>query len=42
MGEAHDSDDDDDDMPELENDEDSKVKDSAPASGDKPKIEEVE
>jgi len=37
--EGEDSDDDDEDMPELENDEDSK--DKAPASSDKPKIEEV-
>ncbi|KAH8731226.1 HSP20-like chaperone [Phaeosphaeriaceae sp. PMI808] len=36
---GEDSDDDDEDMPELENDED--TKDKAPASGDKPKIEEV-
>ncbi|KAJ4361158.1 p23 chaperone protein wos2 [Ascochyta clinopodiicola] len=40
--EGEDSDDDDEDMPELENDEDSKDKPAAaPASGDKPKIEEV-
>ncbi|KZM28590.1 p23 chaperone protein wos2 [Ascochyta rabiei] len=40
--EGEDSDDDDEDMPELENDEDSKDKSAAaPASGDKPKIEEV-
>lgn len=40
--EGEDSDEDDEDMPELENDEDSKGKAAAaPASGDKPKIEEV-